>query len=171
MTVIAGCSARAPSGTSRRCTSNHLDEIASSHCLPRGLGARQLCDYRRHLRPAEWVSGVRHGSNLEPVMSALGQKRTFGPLIAMSALPPKADIRRRYCDVRFVPKADSCAAANDDDYSITSSAWASMAGGTVRPSAFAVLRLMTNSNLVDCCTGRFAGCSPLRMRSTYSAAS
>ena len=24
----------------------------------------------------------------------------------MSALPPKADIRRRYCDVRFVPKAD-----------------------------------------------------------------
>jgi hypothetical protein len=25
-------------------------------------------------------------------MSALGQKRTFGPFIAMSALPPKADI-------------------------------------------------------------------------------
>jgi hypothetical protein len=25
---------------------------------------------------------------------------------AMSALPPKADIRQRDCDVRFVPKAD-----------------------------------------------------------------
>jgi hypothetical protein len=25
-------------------------------------------------------------------MSALGQKRTFGPFIAMSAFPPKADI-------------------------------------------------------------------------------
>jgi hypothetical protein len=24
----------------------------------------------------------------------------------MSGLPPKADIRRRDCDVRFVPKAD-----------------------------------------------------------------
>ena len=28
-------------------------------------------------------------------MSALGQKRTFGPRNAMSALPPKADISRR----------------------------------------------------------------------------
>jgi hypothetical protein len=36
-------------------------------------------------------------------MSASGQKRTFGPFIAMSALPPKADIRRRNRDVRFVP--------------------------------------------------------------------
>ena len=27
-------------------------------------------------------------------MSALGQKQTFGQQIAMSALPPKADIRR-----------------------------------------------------------------------------
>jgi hypothetical protein len=39
-------------------------------------------------------------------MSALGQKRTFGPFIAMSALPPKADIRRHEYDVRFVPEAD-----------------------------------------------------------------
>ena len=29
----------------------------------------------------------------------------------MSALPPKADIPRSNCDVRFVPKADSCTAA------------------------------------------------------------
>jgi len=28
----------------------------------------------------------------------------------MSALPPKADIRRQLADVRFGPKADSCAA-------------------------------------------------------------
>jgi hypothetical protein len=28
-------------------------------------------------------------------MSALGQKQTFGPFIAMSALPPKADIAER----------------------------------------------------------------------------
>jgi hypothetical protein len=39
-------------------------------------------------------------------MSALGQKRTFEPSVAMSALPPKADIRQHDLDVRFVPKAD-----------------------------------------------------------------
>ena len=49
-------------------------------------------------------------------------------------------------------------------HSITSSARASSVGGTSRPSAFAVLRLMTSSNLVDCCTGRSAGFSPLRIR-------
>ena len=42
--------------------------------------------------------------------------------------------------------------------------------GTSRPSAFAVLRLITSSYLVGACTGRSAGFSPLRMRSTYPAA-
>ena len=51
-------------------------------------------------------------------------------------------------------------------HSITSSARASSDGGTVRPSVLAVLRLMTNSYLVAACTGRSAGFSPLRMRST-----
>ena len=41
----------------------------------------------------EWDFGISlHGSNLEPLMSALGQKQTSGPRNAMSALPPKADI-------------------------------------------------------------------------------
>jgi hypothetical protein len=35
--------------------------------------------------------------------------------------------------------------------------------GISSPSALAVSRLMTNSNLVDCCTGRSAGLAPLRM--------
>src|SRR5262245_4114279 len=50
-------------------------------------------------------------------------------------------------------------------YSITSSARASSEGGTVMPSALAVLRLITSSYLVGACTGRLAGFSPLRMRS------
>jgi hypothetical protein len=50
-------------------------------------------------------------------MSALGQKRTFGPFIATSALPPKADIAGRQLDVRFVPIAEV-----EPLYSITSSA-------------------------------------------------
>src|SRR5262249_34511955 len=49
-------------------------------------------------------------------------------------------------------------------HSITSSARADKVGGTSRPSTFAVLRLMTNSNLVGCTTGRSEGCSPLRTR-------
>ena len=49
-------------------------------------------------------------------------------------------------------------------HSITSSAVASSVGGTVRPSAFAVLRLITSSSLVACTTGRSAGLSPLSTR-------
>src|SRR6478736_5321690 len=45
-------------------------------------------------------------------------------------------------------------------YSITSSARASNAGGTARPSALAVFMLMTNSYRVGVCTGRSAGFSP-----------
>src|SRR5262249_12343834 len=40
------------------------------------------------------------------------------------------------------------------NYSITSSARASSAGGTVMPSDFAILRLIANSNLVGCTTGK-----------------
>ena len=49
-------------------------------------------------------------------------------------------------------------------YSITSSAVASSVVDISMPSAFAVLRLMTSSNLVACCTGRSAGFSPFRTR-------
>jgi hypothetical protein len=55
-------------------------------------------------------------------------------------------------------------------YSITSSARASSVCGTVRPSAFAVVRLITRSNLVGCSTGRSAGFAPRRILSTKSAA-
>jgi hypothetical protein len=47
-------------------------------------------------------------------------------------------------------------------HSITSASnWIEL--GTSRPSALAVCRLMTNSNLVDCKTGRSAGFAPLRI--------
>ena len=36
----------------------------------------------------------------------------------------------------------------------------------LRPSAFAVLRLMTSSNLVGCWTGRSAGLAPFNILST-----
>src|SRR5262245_38341515 len=48
-------------------------------------------------------------------------------------------------------------------HSITSSARASSLSGIWRPSALAVLRLITNSNLVGCSTGNSAGFAPLRI--------
>ena len=78
----------------------------------------------------------------------------------MSALPLKADIGWHVFHVHFVPIADIAI------YSITASARASTAGGIVKPSALAVLRLITRSYLVGACTGMSAGFSPLRMRST-----
>ena len=46
--------------------------------------------------------------------------------------------------------------------SLDSSARADSIGGTTMPSAFAAVRLITNSNLVDCATGRSAGFRILR---------
>src|SRR5262249_34384062 len=48
----------------------------------------------------------------------------------------------------------------------TSSARTSTAAGISRPSAFAVLRLMTSSNFVGVSTGRSPGFVPLRILST-----
>src|SRR5262245_48981255 len=68
------------------------------------------------------------------------------------------------------PPRPYCAAEQRDEraalHSMASSAMASSVGGTSRPRALAVLRLMTSSYLVGACTGRSAGFSPLRMRST-----
>ena len=105
-------------------------------------------------------------------MSVLGHSRRFWPIPATSALPPLATVRamsaihpiataeRTSREVRSVPEADIAA------YSITSSARASTDGGSVRPIALAVFRLTTSSYRVGTCTGRSAGFSPLRMRST-----
>src|SRR5258705_3046276 len=54
-----------------------------------------------------------------------------------------------------------------ENYSITSSAISNTRSGMVRPSALAVRRLIMNSNVVGCSTGRSAGFAPLKMRSTY----
>src|SRR6202011_3429260 len=51
-------------------------------------------------------------------------------------------------------------------YSITSSAVASSVAGMLSPSAAAVLRLTTSSNLVGCSTGKSAGLAPLNILST-----
>lgn len=54
-------------------------------------------------------------------------------------------------------------------YLITLSALARMFGGIVSPICLAVFRLITNSNLVGCSTGRSAGFTPFKILSTYVA--
>ena len=58
------------------------------------------------------------------------------PQLLMSALPPKADIDEFLLNARYGPKADIPPFIRS-----TSSAMASNAGGTVRPSAFAVFKI------------------------------
>jgi hypothetical protein len=70
--------------------------------------------------------------------------------------------RRAKSKMVIQPKTISFTAA----YSITSSALSSIDGGTLRPSDFAVLRLIASSNFVGCCTGSSVGEVPRRMRST-----
>src|SRR5262249_44298662 len=74
--------------------------------------------------------------------------------------------RERPRDRRATEQRDEVAAV----HSITSSARARSLSGIWRPSALAVLRLITVSYLAGACTGSSAGFSPLRMRSTYVAA-
>src|SRR5215813_6450684 len=83
-----------------------------------------------------------------------------------------ADAPRAFGQLRARRKRPRCRRATEQrnelapPHSITSSARASSVGGTSSPSALAVLRLITSSYLVGACTGRSAGFSSLRMRST-----
>ena len=80
---------------------------AAERCYWHEIAATILPDLRGSSPklPAVTIIVSLHRSSPEPLMSALGQKRTLGHLRLMSALPPKADIGTQPRDVRFVPKA------------------------------------------------------------------
>ena len=90
------------------------------------------------------MCGKSRSTALEPERPSV-KKRRLREVRAMSALPQKVE--------------------HSAIHSITSSALASRVGGTVRPSAVTVFRLMTVSYSVGACTGRSASLPPLRMRS------
>src|SRR5262245_57612685 len=71
---------------------------------------------------------------------------------------------------RTADERDELAPLHLRGHSITSSARASSAGGMSSPSAFAVTKFTTRSNLVGCSTGMSAGFAPRRILSTTSAA-
>src|SRR5262245_18824937 len=64
--------------------------------------------------------------------------------------------RRQRPRHRAAEQGDELAPLHLRGHSITSSARASSVGGTSRPSALAVLRLITSSYLVGFCTGKLA---------------
>src|SRR5262249_31792456 len=81
------------------------------------------------------------------------------------------DRHRRLLRARGERPPGHCAAEQLDEraalhHSIISSAMASNLSGISMLSALAVLRLITSLYLVGACTGRSAGFSPFRMRST-----
>src|SRR5262245_55742470 len=102
----------------------------------------------------------------------LESRQRFAPA-AMDRLGPLPHARRLATRPRPLPDAEKFGGEVSfrslplwSVYSITSSARASSVDGTSRPMVLAVFVLITSSYLVGACTGRSAGFSPLRMRST-----
>jgi hypothetical protein len=85
-----------------------------------------------------------------------------------NAVPPSmsSDIEGSKSGRAAGPTPDQIRTGGQPAHSITSSATASSLSGTVRPSAFAVLRLIDRTYFTGVCTGRSDGFSPLRIRST-----
>src|SRR5262245_24461660 len=90
------------------------------------------------------------------IVCGYGHKNTDPPH-AITLLRTRRD---RPCRRRTAEQRDELAALH---HSITSSARPISGSGMVRPRALAVFRLMINSTLVACWTGRSAGFSPLRI--------
>ena len=91
---------------------------------------------------------VHHGK-IAGSTFGVGHKRTSLPNLRCPLYPRKRTFARADLDVRFGPKADIMQCSKTC-HSITSSAVVSSEVGMSSPSAFAVLRLITRSNLVGC---------------------
>src|SRR5262249_2478524 len=127
-----------------------------------GTGPAQLDPDIVAVDPAELLEALleRRDKGLPfgiPLRTAARQETDPTHLIGLLRLRHK---RPRRC--RATDKRDERATF----HSITSSARAMSVGGTVRPSAFAVLRLMMSSIFVGCSTGSSAGCAPFKILST-----
>jgi hypothetical protein len=119
--------------------------------------------YRSHEQALSPLPPIPHSARCQsvpntPRLRALALFRRRSPQrVVRSSMPASENLHRSR-------HRRNAAISSSFDYSITSSAAAWSASGTVRPSALAVLRLMTSWNLVGCWTGRSPGLSPLRMR-------
>ena len=104
-------------------------------------------------------------------MSAWGHPRRFSAEVArarMSAAPQHQPKSQGVARRREGPLFQTYASQRKRRHSIISLARARSIGGMVRPSASAVLKLITSSKVIGYSTGRVAGSSPLRMRRKQS---
>src|SRR5260370_33487722 len=135
---------------------NLISETLWTICeLPRKVSSGSptfmlTCSQRNIAEPSELVEPFLQGDLAKAALP--GQ---FSKLCA-HAQHVELMAKNQDCDDELAPVA----------HSITSSARASNVGGTLRPSALAVFRLITSSYFTGACTGRSAGFSPRRMRST-----
>ena len=135
---------------------------------PTGASARHASPSPSICRRSVWSF---RGQRPAIAVAATGSRAGMTPSPQAGPYPPESGPSR--CAAKgfsHVPRADPsrCSKfdARHENYSISSSALASNADGTDRPSGLAILRLMTSANLVGSCTGRSAGFAPLRMRTT-----
>ena len=100
-------------------------------------------------------------------MSRKGHSRPIQSLPPGRPRPLRPGNDRIVVAAQYVAKSQTRTHAPQQSafYSITSSARASSDGGMVKPSAFAVFRLITNWNLVGRSTGSSDGFSPFRILS------
>src|SRR5262249_13928038 len=127
-------------GSDRNCgrTAEQPDELAPSHCLPRGSG-----------------QGIH-----------LDETSTSGAVVPDPRCPLWVKSGHVHCN-RPCPlwaKSGLMHRSKHRLYSISSSASVSRFAGILRPSALAVAMLITRSTFVASSTGILAGVAPLRIR-------
>jgi hypothetical protein len=95
-----------------------------------------------------------------------GRSVELGPFVTFPLHPPGSRRRSGHSKTAAQARSGLMHRGKEHPHSITSSARASSVSGTVRPRVLAVFMLITSSYFVGACTGRFAGFSPFKMRST-----
>jgi hypothetical protein len=126
-------------------------------------------------RCAYWRHSCVASLQLTPLLCPVPAQRVLKPIVdrphrasTTSAIPSTAAAKADTSRSRGSSRANRRHGHRSKlrSYSITSSARASSMAGISRPIALAALRLITVANLVGACTGKSAGFSPFRMRST-----
>lgn len=173
MELSLSCLRAHSGGSARTMMSDIKRQIASSRfrsshspCLAYLAPARRFASFVR--RPVDTARSLALvcGWSLQRVEAAR-QKLTVYSLIRNARSRPVMLQERRSSGRR--ERSHLCpGAVIRRVHSITSSASESMLEEISMPSALAVLRLITSSNLVGSITGRSAGLSPLRTRPTYT---
>jgi len=140
------------SGPSRRSRLSYLEALPSPCGTPSGG--------RRASERAHGSKNSRRGCPSGPSAATLMSTPT------RRICSPACCARVASGHAAAAPPSDEGAPLHLRAHSITSSARASSVGGTSRPSALAVLRLITNSNFAACSTGRSSGLAPLKTFTT-----